>query len=168
MTARGLLRLYPRAWRERYGEEFLESVGDAPVSPLTALDIVAGAIDAWWSKDVRQSTAGAAVSAGGSMTVIEQIRRYSCARQEISKRDALIGAAIIVGGSFAGLALERLFIALGWPELGNAVPDVAFPAAFLVGTNAMWLNRYSWRVRLVLSAIPTAILIAASIIGRLT
>ena len=28
MTAEQLIRLYPRAWRDRYGEEFLATIGD--------------------------------------------------------------------------------------------------------------------------------------------
>ena len=28
-----LLRLYPRAWRDRYGEEFLATVGHGPAAP---------------------------------------------------------------------------------------------------------------------------------------
>ena len=43
MTASGLLRMYPRAWRQRYGGEFLDTVGDgigvehhaATLAPLT-------------------------------------------------------------------------------------------------------------------------------------
>jgi hypothetical protein len=41
--ARALLRLYPRAWRERYGDEFLVLIDDAGLTWRTALDVVASA-----------------------------------------------------------------------------------------------------------------------------
>ena len=42
----GLLRLYPRPWRERYGEEFEELLAQRPPSARHRLDIVRGALDA--------------------------------------------------------------------------------------------------------------------------
>ena len=46
MTASQLLPLYPRAWRDRYGEEFLATVGNGALHVQPIVDIVAGAIDA--------------------------------------------------------------------------------------------------------------------------
>jgi hypothetical protein len=42
----GLLRLYPRPWRDRYGEEFEALLADRPPTPRHRLDIVRGALDA--------------------------------------------------------------------------------------------------------------------------
>jgi hypothetical protein len=42
----GLLRLYPRPWRERYGEEFEALLADRPPTLRHRLDIVRGALDA--------------------------------------------------------------------------------------------------------------------------
>ena len=55
MKASQLLRLYPRAWRERYGDEFAALAGDAPLGASQIIDIVSGAIDARFSRDVRGS-----------------------------------------------------------------------------------------------------------------
>ena len=41
-----LLRLYPRPWRDRYGEEFEELLAQRPPSARHRLDIVRGALDA--------------------------------------------------------------------------------------------------------------------------
>jgi hypothetical protein len=41
-----LVRLYPRAWRDRYEAEFLALLAERPPSPRDTLDTVAGAIDA--------------------------------------------------------------------------------------------------------------------------
>ena len=42
----GFLRLYPRPWRDRYGEEFEELLAQRPPSVRHRLDIVRGALDA--------------------------------------------------------------------------------------------------------------------------
>ncbi len=41
-----LVRLYPSAWRERYGAEFVALLDERPPNALDRLDIVRGAIDA--------------------------------------------------------------------------------------------------------------------------
>src|SRR5690348_16325664 len=41
-----LLRLYPRAWRDRYGEEMASVLVEHRVTHWTALDLVLGALDA--------------------------------------------------------------------------------------------------------------------------
>ena len=42
----GLIRLYPRAWRERYGDEFLALIAERPPTLRDRVDIVRGALDA--------------------------------------------------------------------------------------------------------------------------
>lgn len=41
-----LVRLYPRAWRDRYGDEFLSLITDRPPALVDRIDIVRGALDA--------------------------------------------------------------------------------------------------------------------------
>jgi hypothetical protein len=43
---RALLRLYPRRWRERYGDEFALILRSTPPGPHTVFDVVRGAVDA--------------------------------------------------------------------------------------------------------------------------
>ena len=57
MTADRLIRLYPRAWRHRYGAEFLEMIGSDALHAQQVIDIAMGAVDAWLSADVRRSAA---------------------------------------------------------------------------------------------------------------
>lgn len=45
-VAGALVRLYPRAWRDRYGGELLDLLAATPVTPPTLLDLARGAIDA--------------------------------------------------------------------------------------------------------------------------
>ncbi len=41
-----MIRLYPRQWRNRYGEEFLDLLEQRPLSILDGVDLVFGALDA--------------------------------------------------------------------------------------------------------------------------
>lgn len=45
-VAQFLLRLYPHAWQERYGEEMAEMLSQLPVTLRTLADLVRGALDA--------------------------------------------------------------------------------------------------------------------------
>ena len=45
--ARRIVRLYPRAWRERYEEEFVALLEERPASLFDLQDIALGALDAW-------------------------------------------------------------------------------------------------------------------------
>jgi len=42
-----LLHLYPPAWRERYGDEFLAVLEAQPDNPKVIIDVALGALDAW-------------------------------------------------------------------------------------------------------------------------
>jgi hypothetical protein len=41
-----LARLYPRSWRERYGDELAALLDDRPPSPFDVADLLFGALDA--------------------------------------------------------------------------------------------------------------------------
>jgi hypothetical protein len=45
--ARRLVGLYPRAWRERYEEEFVAMLEQRRVSPSDLVDVALGALDSW-------------------------------------------------------------------------------------------------------------------------
>lgn len=47
-----LVRLYPRAWRERYEEEFVAMLEQRPASGRDYLDVALGALDAWLAPQV--------------------------------------------------------------------------------------------------------------------
>jgi hypothetical protein len=50
-----LLSLYPRSWRERYGDEFVELLAARPLSISDRIDIVRGAVDARLQPQIRGS-----------------------------------------------------------------------------------------------------------------
>jgi hypothetical protein len=99
-----LIRLYPPAWRRRYGQELAELLATQPGSFRTAIDLAAGAIDAWLNP--QSSTAAlAADSKGGEAMVQEMLKlRGLChGANEPTKADAIKAAAITIGGSLATL-----------------------------------------------------------------
>lgn len=75
-----LVRLYPRAWRRRYGAEFTALLEQQPASPGTVLDIVRGALDAHVTER-KERRAQAALDRPGQGKEHEMKRRrqgYNC------------------------------------------------------------------------------------------
>lgn len=78
-----LVRAYPPAWRERYGDELLALLEELPVAPATILDLLLGAASAHWQEargwagEIRRASRrqvlfwllGACVSAGVYLVV---------------------------------------------------------------------------------------------------
>jgi hypothetical protein len=104
-----LIRLYPPAWRRRYGRELAELLATQPVSFRTAIDLIAGAVDAWLNP--QSSTAGMAADSKGDAMVAKMLR-LRCAGDDsgVTVKDALKSAAVTIGGSLA------LVAALKWAK----------------------------------------------------
>ena len=75
---RWLLRLYPKAWRRRYGEEFAALLEEDRMTPAAVLDVIRGAFDARLRPQV---TGGATMS-------------------QFSSRPAIIGFVLLALPSF--------------------------------------------------------------------
>jgi hypothetical protein len=151
------LALYPRHWRDRYGEEFIGLVGDRPLGVGEWIDIVAGAIDARLSSDVRRAAASSAAGGGSAVTVLHALKLRQCGKVTISTREALIGAAVLVVGSLAAVGVKLWLAAAGYPEAGRLVLDLSFPILYVVIMNSTFFKGQSWRARLVLSGLLIAI-----------
>ena len=96
-----LLRLYPRAWRQRYGDEFLALMGDRPLPVRHVVDVVAGAIDARLSRP-RPEASGHAGSEGGA-AVLQALKTACQQSSPITTRDGVTSASVIFSafGRFA-------------------------------------------------------------------
>src|SRR5688572_32795298 len=132
MTAERLLRLYPRAWRDRYGGEFLATAGPGRLSVQQAIDIASGAIDAWLSSDVRNATRAlsTATSGGRTMTVRTMICRKSEARY--TTRDGLIGAGVMLAAAIGFVVMAFLLRRAVWPTAGEMARSLAFPVSMTI------------------------------------
>jgi hypothetical protein len=98
-----LIKLYPPAWRRRYGRELAELIASQPASFGMAIDLVAAAIDAWLypQSSTSTSTAAATSHAKGAGTMISRAMQLKCAGSgpNITKADNLKAAALVIGGT---------------------------------------------------------------------
>jgi hypothetical protein len=72
-----LIRLYPAAWRRRYGRELADLLAAQPASFRTAVDLVAGAVDAWLNP--QSSTAVTAANAKGVGAMVPKMLKLRAA-----------------------------------------------------------------------------------------
>jgi hypothetical protein len=94
-----LIRLYPPAWRRRYGRELTELIATQPMSFGVAIDLVAAAVDAWLNP--QSSTAATATHTKGAGAMIPKMLQLRCDGYgpDVTKADNLKAAAIVIGGS---------------------------------------------------------------------
>lgn len=104
-----LLKLYPPRWRQRYGAEFLALISPQPFSFGAAMDILGGAIDAWTQPQSHLSPRAASDPEGDTI-MLTKAMRVRCAGQSvtITARDGVKGAAVVLGGSIATMAVAFL------------------------------------------------------------
>ena len=113
-----LLRLYPTAWRERYGDELDALLEDHPATVSDHLDLIRGALDARLHPQVRGAAApdqetptiqrllGVLAAIGGIAWIIGVASALILPPDEFGDHDntyAVIGVAI--GSSLIGIAL---------------------------------------------------------------
>jgi len=155
-----LIRLYPSAWRRRYGRELAELLATQPASFRTAIDLVAGAVDAWLNPQT--STAAMAADPKGEAMVAKMLKlRYTGNGSDYTRADALKAGGVTIGGTLA------LVLALTWAMARYGKNDylVAFLAVSWI-VPLLFSQRYtdlkgrSGRVQAVLIGGPAAIVIA--------
>lgn len=135
---RTLLRLYPRAWRERYGDEFVALLEREGTGPRVVLNVVAGAFDAWVSPKVVDQHAPADANTLRFWRV--QMPPDTRSRAERLPQ-MLYGAAVF-------LALKGIAALGDFPTLDLA----AVPIGIAVSTVPFWYEGYSLRTKAAASA----------------
>ena len=165
MTPQRLLRLYPRAWQERYGDEMTDLLGTRPLPPLQVIDIVMGAVDAWLSPSVRRITArGSLATNSGVPSMTNLMKLMACSQPKVryTTRDMLISAGVLLASSalmsFAGIAAKRA----GYPEFGEAVLSLAFPMSMLISMPFGLMKGQPWRAQIAVLGSTFWILIFAT------
>jgi hypothetical protein len=163
-----LLRLYPRAWRNRYGAEFLATVEPGSLNVQQVIDIVSGAIDARLSSEVRRATAASRVapSGGGSM-IAKSLTICERNQTRYTKRDALIGAGVMLGATLAftiaGVAIRRA----GWPATGEVIVSLSFPGSLTLSMPFWVMKGQPWKAQLVMVGGTLALLVAIGCVAEL-
>jgi len=133
-----LLKLYPRGWRERYASEVADYLDQANPPPLrTALDLIAGAIDARLNPEYMPNPA-----AEGDSNMLASICR--CDTTDISVRDAIKSAGLMIGISLVvavtGVTLDTLY---GDHSLINALLYSGFFIALTISSRFTYLRACS-------------------------
>lgn len=164
MLTERLVGLYPRAWRERYAEEFLATVGPGPLHPQQVIDIVSGAIDAWLSADVRQAIVAPHTATNeGARIMLKSL--MVCERKQVryTPRDSLIGAGVMLGATFiltmAGLAARRN----GWTTTGEVLVSVGFLVSLTLSMPFWLLKGQPWKAQAVVVGGTIAFLVAITV-----
>ena len=164
MTADRLLRLYPRAWRERYGAEFLETVGTRNLHPRQVLDISMGAIDAWLSSDVRRSAAnGSLVTRDGGAAMLTRLKAVCGTNQvRLTPWDVFLSATVLLVGTVVMLAGGVALGRSGYPVLGDAVKSLAFPVSMTASMYFSYLKDQPRRAQTAVLGVTLLILVWAT------
>jgi len=163
-----LLRLYPRAWRERYGAEFLATVEPGWLNVQQVIDIVSGAIDARLSSDVRRAIAASRAAPSGGGPMIPKSLAI-CDRKQVryTKRDALIGAGVMIAGT---IVLSMLGIAArskGWTATGEVLVSLSFAGSSTLSMPFWLMKGQPWKAQVVIVGGTTAFLIAIGYLSTL-
>jgi hypothetical protein len=133
-----LLHLYPRVWRDRYGEEIELILAERGTSPADRLDLLRGILPAWWISRRRSRQARCAATARG-------------ATDGRSRRRLLhwpVAAVLLAGGTGASSAIvvhQAVFAAASpqcpWFQRGRdagPAPGERASCELLPGWNAIW------------------------------
>ncbi len=160
MLRRHLVLLYPRAWRQRYGEEFLAVIGSDSLRLPHVIDIFSGAIDAWLSADVRQMTMASRIATTeGGPTVLKAL--LDCERKHagVTPRDGLIGAGVMLGVSFLLKVASAAATREGFPLTGDLLKSLVFPAAFTLSMPFWLMKGQPWKAQVAIVGGTVALLV---------
>ena len=166
LTGRRLLRLYPRAWRERYGDEFLALVGEEQLSLRHTVDIVAGAIDARLSRSASPPDRASASVSGGD-AAMSALRARIC-EKPFTTRDSLLGAAIVIGVSLAGVVVSNALEGRGYAAAGEAVALFCTTGGLLISMPFWLTKKQSARAQAVVVGVPLVLLAAIAVFTATT
>jgi hypothetical protein len=138
---RGLLRLYPRPWRDRYEEEMSVVLAAGRPTLRTAVDLVAGAIDARLNPQVMPRLEPTSHQRG-ALSMTNLLTR--CKPEEITTAQHLRSAGWLLGLTAAltaaWLGLKAQF---GDTTLIEALGAAVFPIAVVLSMRSTYLKRYS-------------------------
>jgi hypothetical protein len=153
-----LIRCYPAAWRERYGDEFASILDERPLSPFDVADILLGAVDArlrlrnrraglnqrkGFSMSLRIGGIAAILGAAALATAWVIGSRFVAVNDTLAGLTLFVGLALLLVG-VAGLSAfqARIDPALSWASfaffgVGLIVAAIGFIGAWL-GRDGFW------------------------------
>jgi hypothetical protein len=171
---KALLRLYPRAWRARYGEEFAELLASERPTPRFVFDVLAGALDARLNPQLGHHLAAAqnparARTAREGIAMIGELEFRCRTPAGITRRQAWLQAFAFLGMTLGlsvlyGLA-KSAYGPLLWVEaFGMAI----FPLCIGTWTIVVLARRRSLAFKVLLFAAITAISLLGAWLDSIT
>ena len=135
-----LVRLYPAAWRQRYGQEFASVLESQRPSVGLIVDVLGGAVDAWLHPQIRNPQQE--VTGGEATMTNEMIMRCTAGGPKLSQRDQVVGSATMMIGA---LVMATAYVVLTWlyhsrPAV-QALGYMAVPGMFQLYANTAYLRR---------------------------
>jgi hypothetical protein len=158
-----LIRLYPPAWRRRYGRELEELLATQPASYRTAIDLIAGAADAWLNP--QSSTASPAVTSKGD-EMVPKMLKLRCAGHGVdyTRADAIKAAGVTIGGTLVLTLLMTWALArFGENPYLKSLMLVSWLLPFLYSQRYTDLKGRSGRVQALFLGVPAVIVIAIAL-----
>ncbi len=155
-----LIRLYPPAWRRRYGRELAERLATQPASFRTAIELVAGAVDAWLNP--QSSTVAMTADPKGEGALIAKMLKLRDIGNgsTYTREEALKAAGVMIGGTLAPvLALTWAMSRYEKNDYLTALLTVSWILPLLFSQRYTDLKGHSGRVQAVLIGGPAAIVI---------
>lgn len=165
-----MIRLYPAAWQQRYGEEFAEALGHQRASVGLMVDVLGGAVDAWFHPGLykqgfykqgfneHEATQGEITmtiemandmnGGNGGNGANAMIKRCAAGGAKLTQREQIMAA---IWTALTTLLLSAAYVALrkiyhGIPAV-EALGYMAVPGMYLVYLQVAYLQRYSVRTR---------------------
>ena len=137
-----ILRLYPRAWRARYGGELADLLAGRKMTPALFLDLLGGALDARLSPQKTTQAFGGATMNARTSTLC------SPGHPKITVRESLASAAAILLVALAMTTAHFLLKkAYGPTPAVEALLTSAFPVNLLMTCSALYVQHRSWRAQ---------------------
>jgi hypothetical protein len=159
-----LIRLYPPAWRRRYGRELAELLAAQPASFRTAVDLVAGAVDAWLNP--QSSTAVTTADPKGAGAMLPRMLQLKSGGYgpDVTRSDSLKAAAVTIGGTLALVGVLTLAIKYyGKNPYFESLMAMAWLVPFIFSQHYTYLKGHPARVQTVLIGGPAVIVIAIAL-----
>lgn len=166
MKGHWFVRLYPRAWRERYGAEMSAMLEQMSLTPAAVIDLVAGAIDARVAPHVLASRSIS--SSEKEKAMLSSMMKRCAAGPGLSARDQWIGASVMLGSC---LLFSVAYVFAAYRYRGNELVDafgvMAFPAALLISMPFTYVKGHSRITQWIIVGVSLVILAAFSYLATL-
>ena len=145
-----LLRLYPTAWRQRYGEEFASVLQGQRLTLGLVVDVLGGAVDAWLHP--QGQTIEVEITKGETTMTNEMIARCAAGGPRISQRDQKMASAMMLLGAL-GMAVAYLVLTKFYHSAPavQALGYAAMPAMYQLYVHGAYLRRRRLSTQLVVT-----------------